>query len=265
MPEFLAKITLMGRTTQWRVRAALDFAQLVLLFRGLSLIDVAFNKITRLILSIGISVSTIFAAGYLFPQWLDLQSGIIMLIFTATSIFLITSAEKKFVTAILIAMMLCIGVTINPIAKGVDAIFEIPAGKKIADIVQSEIEVGQKKSLWLVTDTFGNFQIMFGAPTINSVNTYPLLERWKKLDSNGESFKIYNRYAHILVSIHDKPTEFIFSGADNFTLHLNPKDLSVLEVGYIFSRNGELEKFSLDSVKIQKIYEENGNCIYKVN
>ena len=106
---------------------------------------------------------------------------------------------------------------------------------------------------------------MFGAPTINSVNVYPVLERWKKLDENGENFKIYNRYAHIKIDLqNDLPTNFLFTQSDIFALNLNPADLPKLEVEYIFSRKGDLENFSTPQVKIQKIYEDAGSFIYKV-
>ena len=48
-------------------------------------------------------------------------------------------------------------------------------------------------------------------------------------------------------------------------MSLNPADLSKLDVRYIFSRNGDLEKFSTAAVKIIKLYEDAGSYIYKVN
>ena len=102
------------------------------------------------------------------------------------------------------------------------------------------------------------------APTVNCTNTYPVLDRWRKLDPRGENIKLYNRYAHI---------EIIFdSGATNFDIHLdktiltlNPADLPKLDVRYILSPHGDLEKFSTAAVKINKLFADAGTFIYKVN
>ena len=158
-------------------------------------------------------------------------------------------------------MMLLIGTTINPIARGVDVIDKLPVGQKISEIVARD------KSNWLVEDDSivrNSLPIMFGAPTVNCTNTYPVLDRWRKLDPTGKDFKLYNRYAHI---------EIIFdSGATNFDIHLdktiltlNPADLPKLDVRYILSPHGDLEKFSTAAVKINKLFEDAGTFIYKVN
>ncbi|MBQ9441909.1 MAG: hypothetical protein IJU55_02740 [Selenomonadaceae bacterium] len=109
-----------------------------------------------------------------------------------------------------------------------------------------------------------NFPIMFGAPTIDSVNVYPVLERWKKFDESGKNFKIYNRYSLIIAKLCNEATNFETPRPDFLNLNLNPADLPRLEVKYIFSRKGELENFSTPQVKIQKIYEDAGSFIYKV-
>ncbi len=126
---------------------------------------------------------------------------------------------------------------------------------------------------------------MFGAPTINSVNVYPVLERWeqfkpdktnsiaeypekepwKNFDPYGKNYKDYNKYAHIIMILqNNKPTSFYFPFEDRFTVYLNTDDLKKLDAKYIFSRKGELENFSTPQVKIQKIYEDAGSFIYKV-
>lgn len=93
---------------------------------------------------------------------------------------------------------------------------------------------------------------MFGAPTINSVNIYPALDRWKKLDPNGENFQIYNRYAHIRIKLGNEPTKFYPEFLDAFNLDLNVDDIPKLEIKYIMSRNHDLENLSSANVKIKK-------------
>ena len=256
IPEFVAKFTLMSKTTQWRVRAAIDFAQMILMFRGLALANISELKIFRIVTAAVISAMSILAISQLLPQWLDFTKAAIIFLFLASSIMLITN-PTKIRTAILIVMMLMIGATVNPVARGVDCIFGIPIGQKISDIAR------QDKSAWIAVQAPENFPIMFGAPTINCCNIYPNLERWKKLDA-GENFKIYNRYANIQMTLQNAPTEFILTAIDCMKINLNVEDLPKLEVKYIFSCNGELENFSTAAVKVKKICADRNAYIYEI-
>ena len=156
-------------------------------------------------------------------------------------------------------MMITIGATVNPVASGVECIFEITAGQKIAEIAKRD------KSAWIVVQAPENFPIMFGAPTINCTNIYPELERWKKFDESGENFKIYNRYANMQINLQNSPTEFIMLGVDCLRINLNVDDLPKISVKYIFSSNDSLENFSTEKVRIKKIYSDRNAFIYEIN
>lgn len=258
MPEAVAKFTLMSKTTPWRVKVAIDFAEMILLFRGLALVNISELKIFRIVTATLISVISLLAIYHFFPQWLDFTKAAIIFTFLAASVIFITSRPTKIKTAVLILMMLTIGATINPLAKGVDCIFGIPAGQKISEIAR------QDKSAWLAIQAPENFSIMFGAPTIDCTNIYPVLERWKKLDADGENFKIYNRYANIQMTLQNAPTKFVLTSVDCLRIDLNVDDLPKLEAKYIFSSNSELENFSTASIKIRKIYADRNAFIYEI-
>ena len=259
LPEFFAKLTLMDRTTGGRLKSAIDFAQMLMLFRGLTLLKDELTEKLRLILSAVVMVICAATLMNFFSQEFELWQIVGIVVFDTVAVFLIISPLNKLRMGFLILMMFFMGATVNPIAKGVDVLMEVPVGKKIAEISQ------QEKTTWLTIEAPENFTIIHGAPTINCCNIYPAFETWKKLDLNGENFKIYNRYAHILILLTNEPTKFTLVQEDLFKVDLNPLDLPKLNVTHIFSRNGELEKFSLPTVSIKKIYEENGNCIYKVD
>ena len=268
IPAWLAKVSFMSMTTGNRVRSAIDLAQLLMVFRGLTLIKDFPNKFISLILAEVIAMLSVIAIYNSLPDWFGIKKGFFVFTFISLSVFLFLSPMNKKNFVLLAILMLGIGATVNPINAGVDAIYKEPVGQKISEIVQKEISDGQKKSLWLVAEegtALNGFPIMFGAPTINSVNVYPYFERWKKLDPEGKDINIYNRYAHIAAILTNDVTKFHLNQADLFTLFLNPNDLKTLDVKYIFSRNGELENFSTPQIKIQKIYEDAGNFIYEVN
>jgi len=141
------------------------------------------------------------------------------------------------------------------------SIYANPVGQKIASIAD------QDKELWLVegnTREIINYPIMFGAPTINSVNVYPDLERWRKISSDTADIKIYNRYAHIVVNLTDREnTTFSLKFADLMEIKLNLHDLKSLQVKYILTRN-ELSHLQSEDVHFLELFNENGFYIYKV-
>ena len=261
VPTWLAKITLMYSVTDNRVRVVIDFIQMLILFRGLGLIEFNFSRYEKIFLAGIISiVGTSLTCSFL-GDWPDIKKIFAMMIFVFLAIYFFTSKLTNLRIGILCFMMLLMGATINPVAHGVDCVYKIPVGEKISEIVRAD------KSTWLVEDedvSLNDFPIMFGAPTVNSVNMYPLLERWKKFDPDGSKYSAYNCYSCISITLTKNATDFYNAGLV-IKMSLNPNDLSKLDVRYILSRNGALEKFSTAEVKINKIYEDAGSYIYRVN
>lgn len=266
-PNFLIKITLMGNVTDGRLRIVIDWLQVILMFRSLKFITEFPTQFKRLVIAELIAVASAVAIYEFLPDWFHVGQALHAILFLTIAGFLFMSPMNKKNAVILAIMMLSIGATVNPINAGVDTIYKMPVGQKISEIVQQETSNGQKKSLWITESAHSlkNFPIMFGAPSINCVNIYPALERWKKLDPDGSNFKIYNRYAHIDIELRNEPTEFNLIGADCFRINLNVSDLKTLEVNYILSNRADLENLSLQDVSIIKIYEDAGSFIYKVN
>lgn len=267
-PSWLSKITLLFQTTDNRLRIVLDFIQMLILFRGLSLIELNFSRAEKFFLAAIISiVGTNLTCSFL-GEWMSSGKIFFMTAFVFVAVYLFAGRLTNLRVGILIVMMLLIGAPVNPVAHGVDCIYELPIGQKISELVQAEVDSGKQKSLWIVEDEdmqINNFPIMFGAPTINTTNIYPALERWKKLDPDGKNRRIYNSYAHISIILTEEPTNFSSAVlGDHFNLNLNPADLHKLDVKYILSRKGDLEKFSAPKVKIKKLYENRGSFIYSV-
>ena len=105
-----------------------------------------------------------------------------------------------------------------------------------------------------------DFLIMNGMPTINSVNTYPDLDRWSMFDNNDKYKDIYNRYAWIQVNFVDdvqNQSRFGLIQADAFYVNLTMSDLKKLEAKYVLT-DKELNYDSLEertSVSGWYIYE----------
>ena len=91
-------------------------------------------------------------------------------------------------------------------------------------------------------DSFVNpdYLIACGARTYNSTNYIPNLKFWEKLDEKGEQDEVYNRYAHVYISLTDQATTMNLENIDYIHLDLNYEDLKKLNIDYILSTS-ELE------------------------
>jgi hypothetical protein len=107
---------------------------------------------------------------------------------------------------------------------------------------------------------------MAGAPTINSTNVYPTLERWHLLDPDGSEEEIYNRYAHISMNLTntDNETNFVLKSPDLFEVNLNINDLEKMEAAYVFTKR-DLSMLSSEKVSFDELADENGFKIYTIN
>ena len=108
-----------------------------------------------------------------------------------------------------------------------------------------------------------NYLVSNGAITINSVNFYPNLKLWHKFDPNEIYEYIYNRYAHIMVTLTNNNTNFILIENDKFNVNLNINDIMLLDVDYIVSQE-DISPYQNDSLKLELLYEEDGMYIYKI-
>jgi len=154
------------------------------------------------------------------------------------------------------------GLCVNPIQIGSGPVIETRLYYEIEALAKSE------DTLWIAESLSGramsNYCIAAGAPTINSVNVYPDLERWRLLDPKHEFEDIYNRFAHISVTLQDSHiTTFTLQHADHFSVELNWRDLKTLGVTHILSANQSLYSPIIE-VSITKVCSANGYSIYEI-
>ena len=187
--------------------------------------------------------------------------GLIVLIPSIYFIFNINSkkSQKRFLICVII-ISLYSGVWVNPIESGCDVYFDQPVITEVQNIVNEN-----PHEKWIIEgNIFIDEIIGVGAPTLNSVNTYPNLDLWSQFDENNQSKDIYNRYAHIpIVLINNSETHFVYHDNEIFYLYLNINDLEKLNISYILTPN-ELESFSNENVTFIKEYDDGLNKIYKI-
>ena len=187
-----------------------------------------------------------------------IKMGIAMTIMSAYLFYFVMRYKAKyanylFVCGMVFVMIMC-GATVNPVRRGVGVIYDSTIIKEIQEINKNE------KGIW-ITEEIGypvaNYVLMAGVPVINCTNTYPDIDRWKKIDKENKYEEAYNRYAHIGIKLRknekDYEEKFVLTGPDTFDVYLVVKELKELGVKYIFTIR-QLEGFSTDNINFEKIY-----------
>ena len=261
-PEFLAKITLLKYCPTNRALIAVGFINILLLIRSLAVAKRKPRLIAAAVLSfvmaIGVGLLCRSATGdYIGKLFGAVMVAVLFIGFLLTFIARSTGWRKLF-TLFCAVVMAVSGGLVNPVQKGVDVIYQ-------NELIQSIMSVAEKDhGLWIVEGGYPmtNVPILAGAPTINSTNVYPNLDRWQLLDPDGQYEDVYNRYAHIAVDLTTEKTRFDLIQADSLLLTLNFKDLKILNVKYILTAEDYSSQECAD-MGYQLIAQDEGYNIYQ--
>lgn len=268
-PEIIAKITFMGFSIPIRAYLAIGFIDIIILIRGLTLIEKPFKLWISILISVILSIIMVCFAKKFNPNYVSVKIFIALLIISIYLFFFTLRYKTKFGKVFLLlgimAIMFQSGVKVNPLRKGVSIIYDSPVIKEIQRINND------KNGTWIV-DSIGfpvqNYLLMAGVPVVNSTNVYPDLEKWGKLDKENKYKAIYNRYAHIKIEIlHETDkceNKFVLDQPDSFTVYLYPEDLKTLGIDYIFAVRF-LDEFNTENIDFEFINIVNGYTFYKVN
>lgn len=251
-PELLAKITFFSYIN----RMDLAYGFLATLFTVWG-IDMIWKKkiITRkqvlavLAVYVGLCICFIGEKELTYLEWW--QYGVIIIGLAVLMYLMLKSYQKLFISGMALLIVVS-SFTINPLARGVGALFDHPLEKKIHEIAKED-----KESYWLAINDriLASVGVANGARVLNMVNFYPDFEKWSIIDPDGANEKIYNRYAHMNVSLTDGETELSEGPtADLFEVKLNCEDALKWNVKYLVSA-GELASCKKDFEKIYKDIE----------
>ena len=262
-PDFLVDITLRGHVRNIRLFAVIGFIGCLMLIRSMSSLKKLENKKLFIIVSIILSVIVVYLSRFGYRGYYHRWMLIILVVFYSiffSIIFLSSSrnGKKVFLVACIVLSFLT-GALVNPVDSGVDVVYDSPYIHEVGKIVESDPD-----GHWIVQDMYLNSLLPVGAKTINSINTYPDLDKWHNLDPNNEYVDVYNRYAHICIILqNDTNTSFALASQDIVHVYLNVNDLEKLNVSYIATPNN-LDNLSNENVTLTKVHEEPGARIYHV-
>ena len=264
VPEPLAKVSLLGRSTGQRASVAFSFAQVLLLFRGISLLGERRPAWWLCVLSaLAFGAFSAFAAHGSYGAYLTNARLLAVAAASSAGCALLLRFRNWRWTAALffLPLMLFAGGPVNPVQRGSAGVLDSDIAREIRRIAQ------QDKGLWIVEGCgypIMEFPIMLGAPTINSTNVYPARERWKTLDPSGRYESVWNRYAHIQATIVQADASiFRLVQDDYFALDLPNADVARLGVKYVLSPR-DLSALSDGHVAYRRIGGASGYHIYSV-
>lgn len=269
LPEIVTKLTLLSMSTPQRSQVTVGYVTVLILIMIINYYDdkVKVNSIISAIVALALISFAAFINIGLFEEYLSLEYVAVMSIILSFVVYfsLVNLKQNKFIVLALLTILTFIsGITVNPISKGIDVMYDKPLAKFIQKTVESD-----SNAKWMVISEYfltPNYFIANGAPTINSVNVYPNIKLLKQFDTNNDDEFIYNRYAHIMVDISKDVSDYdITSGYyDLIHLNINVNDLPKTGVKYI-AIDKDFDEKLLSIYKIEKIYDEYGMKIYKID
>lgn len=265
LPEFLAKATLLAFSMPKRAADVLGYLNMLMLITALAQLSEIgkFKRRTSVLLSgASVGMAVLYALGSCDRK---IQAACVLVIGAAAWLagtwLLVRGHEKKNMAALsgMTLLALVAGLSVNPLMYGLDAIYSKPVAQAVARIVEAEPE-----ATWIAVDSIvtPDYLIACGARTYNSTNYVPNLSFWEKLDPDGEQEEVYNRYAHISITLTTDETTMELAGTDYIQLSLSYGDMEKLDIDYILSVS-ELEDAEKNGLEEQ--YCENGMYIYKVS
>lgn len=266
-PRIISTITLFSYSTTSRVNDVIGLIQIILMIVIFSFYEkeLTVSKLPAIVIGSVIATTCIMVSRIKFPGYLSsMQSIVMFLIIVVCCLGILCQLSDKVrrkIFLLLIGISVFTSIYIRPVMKGLDAIYTRPVAGEIAAIQKED-----EKAKWITLgrDPFlSAFCVSCGAPTINSVNIYPNLKLWEKLDSKGEYNDVYNRYARVEVKLTEKPTTFKAIQQDTIQLSLSYKDIKKTGATYLLAGE-EVEIKSNKYVCFDKMYDQEGIVIYKI-
>lgn len=170
---------------------------------------------------------------------------------------------KKVFFVMMAIIIFMSGMTVNPVVKGVGAIYNKTLSRAIIEIEESDPD-----SIWLAEGdgAKGEFIYANGAKAINGTHFYPALSTWEKISESYDDEIIYNRYAHIRIKLTNDETKFSLENPDAFRIDLNINELKSLNIKYIVTKNDLSTILNENNIQFEELYysEEDSNRIYKI-
>lgn len=272
--ETIAKITFLSNSQSIRTMLAFGFVNIMLLIRGISLMNESIGNAPAIGISAGVSTLVmVIALVVTSNERLSLPYKIIYFgadfIILAITIFTFVKFKRKncsFVTALLIIIISMVnGIMVNPVRKGLDSVYDIDWLEEINKVCDEN----GKDELWAVecsdlnTLPYTNAGLLCGVKTINATAIYPNPELWIMFDEDGGNSHVYNRFSHIGICIKESgEPEFELITEDSFKVYMTIDDLRNAGVTYVTGFTDLSEYAKNAECKVTRVNDNDNIYIY---
>lgn len=264
-PEWLAKITLFSYINRMNLAYGLT-ASLFTIWTINFLIknreSIKTSLLTVLILVY--SLLNYMALGEEYFGYMPSFYYVVVIVLLIFAMWMFTMKKYSYSATVFSALIFVSGMTVNPVSIGIDAISEQEVNSTLEEIRQED-----QHATWIAVDSFynQNFLLANGIKVINAVNFYPDFEKWELIDENHKYSDVYNRYAHIIITLTDQQTTMDNSTApDMVNLNLNVQDIKKWDVDYIMSTVDYSDLLDKEDIEYTLVFVDsnNYNRIYKI-
>lgn len=261
-PKIIAKATLLSMSLAKRIYpiASIICTYILIMLIGKIKVEKKLTKCILFIVSVIISIIILHIGISARPEYMTTKKFITASIILIIAMYTFLTSYRRKNMLIFSVVMILLGISnillVNPVNIGTGVTHNKSAAKEIRKIVKQD---NDGKWISLDSSELQNYVLMNGGRVINSTNIYPNLKLWKKIDKNGKYNKIYNRYAHIIISLTQNKTDFELTHEDVFKLNLKCNDINKLKVNYVISNN----KLSVCQANFNEIYHKDNIWIYK--
>lgn len=265
VPEWLAKVTLASYVPTYRAATVFGFVAVLLSLWFMDYLWQTKRKlpIWAIFITITLNLALYFYTLYTGNLRLYVTRNDLLLILLVAFLLMVVLFKKwkKTTALLLLGVVLGTGLFVNPIARGVSAIY----GKQLATKIQA-LEKAEPEQLWVGERLMYSYLPALGVHTFNGVAFTPHFDLYKKADPQQKDQAIYNRYAHINVEIkpnHEQPTLALLQ-QDAIVFRLTPALVKAYGIRYLVTYQA-LEAFSDDSIRFVKKYgpDTDGTYIYQ--
>ena len=266
IPEVISKITLLSLSTSKRSQIVVGFSFNVLLIYVLGNYEAEkSNKLYKIVISFLVAFFGVYVVSIHHPEFVSKFHFISICLFTFVCYYIMNCNKKnnEFIAVLLILMSIGAGIMVHPLVKGLDVIYEKPISKKIQSIVKENPD-----AIWLNVNApfvVGNYAAANGARILSTTNYYPNYDLWDVLDSKKNYAEIWNRYAHLAITLNNDSPSVLLNGQDYYTIIMNTNNLCELNVDYLLTSDAGLGSLSSDKVSINNIYSNDNMFIFAVD
>jgi hypothetical protein len=203
-PARLARMLLLNHIDSYRMLFMFGVANHLLMLYYLYRVKINLTtayKIAALLYSLGVAI-IIYVIGRdlraIEPDYIGSTIKILSISSAAgIMMFLLLYQKGRLFFGLFLAFTLLSTYYVNPLYRGLSPLL----GSRVSEAIQ-QIQQENPRAGWVVYGDFmfGNYLAANGAHVLNGTYYYPNLKFWSQFDPDHRYEKIYNRYAHILVS-----------------------------------------------------------------